>query len=104
MAKAAKSKKAEDVVVLDMRKACNFTDYFVIAGAGSDRKVKAIADAMEEALAKKGLSARHREGYNEASWIVLDCQSVIAHIFYNQTREFYSLERLWSDAPRVKVK
>lgn len=87
-----------------MRKVCNFTDYFVVAGGGSDRKVKAIADGIEEALAKGKISGWHKEGYQEASWIVFDCRNVIAHIFYNQTREFYLLERLWSDAPIVKVK
>lgn len=87
-----------------MRKVCNFTDYFVIAGGGSDRKVKAIADGIEDALNTKHIRVQHKEGYREASWIVLDCANVVAHIFYNQTRDFYLLERLWSDAPRVKVK
>jgi len=87
-----------------MRRVCNFTDYFVIAGGGSDRKVKAIADGIEEALSKKHIRPHHREGYEEAAWIVFDYSDVVAHVFYNQTREFYSLERLWSDAPRVKIK
>jgi len=104
IAKAAKGKKAEDVIVLDMRKVSNFTDYFVIASGGSDRKVKAIADGIEEALINKGLSLWHKDGYKEASWIVFDCSDVIAHIFYTQTREFYLLERLWNDAPRIPVK
>ncbi len=104
IARAAKSKKAEDLVVLDMRKVSNFTDYFVIASGSSDRQVKAIADGIEEALNKKGLSVWHKDGYKEATWIVIDCGNVIAHIFYTQTREFYLLERLWNDAPRVALK
>jgi ribosome-associated protein len=87
-----------------MRKACNFTDYFVIASGGSDRKVKAIADGIEEVLKNKNLKPAHKEGYSEASWIVLDCIDVVAHVFYNQAREFYLLERLWGDAPIVKSK
>ena len=86
-----------------MRKVCNFTDYFVIASGGSDRKVKAIAEGIEEALNKKRIRVRHKDGYQQASWIVLDCMDVVAHVFHNQTREFYLLERLWSDAPRVKT-
>jgi ribosome-associated protein len=86
-----------------MRKVCNFTDYFVIASGGSDRKVKAIADGIEGALRRKKLSVQHREGYKEASWIVLDCSSVMAHIFHSRVREFYLLERLWSDAAAVKI-
>jgi len=104
IAKAAKSKKGEAVVILDMRKVSNFTDYFVIAGGSSDRKVKAIADGIINALADKNISVARKEGYKEASWIVLDCFDVVVHVFYNPTRDFYSLERLWSDAPRVKAK
>jgi len=87
-----------------MRKACNFTDYFVIASAASDRKVKAVSDGIEEALSKKGFSVRRKEGYKEAAWVLVDSGDVIAHIFYEETREFYCLERLWADAPRVKIK
>ena len=87
-----------------MRKVSNFTDYFVIASGGSDRQVRAISQGIEEALEKKGLSVRHKEGYKEAAWLLLDCRDVVAHIFYHQMREFYLLERLWSDAPRVRVK
>lgn len=103
IARAAEDKKAEDAIVLDMRKVSTFCDYFVIASGGSDRKVKAIADGIEEALNKSGFSVHHKEGYEGASWILLDCDNVVAHIFYEQAREFYLLERLWSDAARVKV-
>lgn len=104
IAKTAKSKKAEDVVVLDMRKAANFTDYFVIASGSSDRQVKAIADAIDDVLRKEGFSVRHKEGYKEAVWALIDSGNVIAHIFYKETREFYSLENLWADAPRIKIR
>lgn len=87
-----------------MRKVSNFTDYFVIASGSSDRQVKAIADGIEEALEKKGFPVRHKEGYKEANWVLIDSANVIAHIFHQETRDYYSLERLWAGAKKVKIK
>jgi len=87
-----------------MRSVCTFCDYFVIASGTSLRQVKAVAQAIEEDLAKgrmKPLSKVNPD--DESGWVVLDFSSVIAHIFYEPTREFYSLERLWSDAKRVRI-
>ena len=83
-----------------MKEASNFTDFFVIASGTSQRQVQAIADGIEEELSKKGISLWHLEGYREAQWIVIDYGDVIAHIFLQEKRDFYRLERLWGEAPR----
>jgi len=103
IAKVALDKKAEDVVVLDVRKVCNFTDFFIIASGTSSRRIKAIVAWIEEELAKKRIKANHIEGKANALWALLDYNNVIAHIFSQPVREFYSLEQLWGDAPKVKI-
>ena len=99
IARAAQGKKAEDVVILDISKLSDIADYFVIASGTSGRQVKAIADEVSRTLEKEGVRIGHIEGYPRSSWILLDCGSVVAHIFYEEIRKFYSLERLWGDAP-----
>ena len=83
-----------------MKGVSNVTDFFVIASGTSDRQVKAIADGVQETLAKRRLRIWHLEGYSEAQWVVLDYGDVIVHIFLQERREFYNLERLWGVAPR----
>ena len=75
----------------------------VIASGGSDTQVKALSDAVEEGLSALGEEPRRIEGYQSGMWIVLDYYDVIVHIFHEQAREFYGLERLWADAPRVEL-
>ncbi len=87
-----------------MRKVCNWTDYFVIASGGSDRKVRAITDGITDALDKNKISYKRKEGYEQAFWVVVDCIDIIVHIFHTQAREFYKLENLWGDAKRVSIK
>ena len=100
----AKAKKAQGVTALDMRRICSFCDYFVILSATSLRQVNAIAQAIEEDLAKHRIKSLSKVASNdESGWIVLDYSSVVAHIFYKPMREFYSLERLWSDAKRIRI-
>jgi ribosome-associated protein len=101
--RAALDKKAIDVVVLDLRKTPAFTDFFVLCSGQSQRQVKAIADAVEEALRAKKIKPAHVEGYDRAEWILMDFFTFIVHVFTPQTREFYSLERLWGDAERIEV-
>jgi len=98
IAKAAFDKKADDVVIMDLRKISTICDYFVIAGASSTRRVKAIADNIRESLDLKEHRLWHIEGYNEAQWVVMDYSDAVAHIFYSPLRRFYDLERLWGDA------
>lgn len=100
IAKAAEEKKGEKIAILDMRKASNITDFFVICSAPSDRRAKAIADNIIEKLAERDYRVRQKEGYVQALWILLDCGDVVVHVFKKDIRDFYSLEKLWADAPR----
>ena len=101
--RAALDKKALDVVVLDLRNTPAFTDFFVLCSGSNQRQVKAIADAVEEALRAAKVRPAHIEGYDRADWILMDFFTFIVHVFTPQTREFYSLERLWGDAERIEV-
>ncbi|MBA2603514.1 MAG: ribosome silencing factor, partial [Acidobacteria bacterium] len=101
--RAALDKKAVDVVVLDLRGTPAFTDFFVLCSGTSQRQVKAIADGIEEALRAAKVRPAHVEGYDRAEWILMDFFTFIVHVFTPQTREFYSLERLWGDAKRTEV-
>jgi ribosome-associated protein len=101
--RAAEDKKVADLVVLDLRKASGFTDYFVIGSGANARQVRAIADAVVEALSGDGVKPAHIEGYDRAEWILLDYFDFIVHVFAPETRMFYALERLWGSAERVEV-
>jgi ribosome-associated protein len=101
--RAALDKKAADVVVLDLRKTPAFTDFFVLCSGLNPRQVKAIADAVEESLRAARVRPAHIEGYDRAEWVLMDFFSFIVHVFTPQTREFYSLERLWGDAERIEI-
>ena len=101
--RAALDKKALDVVVLDLRNTPAFTDFFVLCSGSNQRQVKAIADAVEEALRAAKIRPAHIEGYDRAEWILLDFFTFIVHVFTPQTRAFYSLERLWGDAERIEM-
>ena len=76
-------------------------DFFVVASAGADIQLRAIADRIEEGMEGHGEKLWHREGYENAQWIVLDYVDVVCHLFLREKREFYQLERLWGDAPRI---
>jgi ribosome-associated protein len=101
--KAALDKKALDVVVLDLRNTPAFTDFFVLCSGLNQRQVKAIADAVEETLRAARVRPAHVEGYDRADWVLMDFFTFIVHVFTPQTRQFYSLERLWGDAERIEV-
>jgi ribosome-associated protein len=101
--RAALDKKATDVVVLDLRKTPAFTDFFVLCSGQNQRQVKAIADAIEEALRAAKIRPAHVEGYDRGDWVLMDFFNFIVHVFSPQTRLFYSLERLWGDAERIEV-
>ena len=100
---AALDKKATDVLVLDLRQTPAFTDYFVLCSGQNPRQVKAIADAVEEALRAAKIRPAHIEGYDRAEWILMDFFNFIVHIFVPHTREFYALERLWGNAERIDI-
>ncbi len=103
--RAAEDKKAEDVTVLDLRNASGFTDFFVICSGSNPRQVRAIADAVIEALDDHGKPA-HVEGHDRSErsgWILIDYFDFIVHVFSPETRLFYGLERLWGSAERVEI-
>ena len=102
-ARVAHDKKATGVVAMDLRKAQAFTDYFFICTGHNARQVKAIADAIEVALAGEGLKPAHVEGYDRANWVLLDYFTFIVHVFAPDARAFYDIERLWGSARRVDM-
>jgi ribosome-associated protein len=100
---AAEDKQARDLIVLDLSKASGFTDYFVICSGTNPRQIRAIADAVIEALGSDGAKPAHVEGYERSEWILIDYFDFIVHIFAPETRVFYGLERLWGNAERVEL-
>lgn len=101
MARTLAEKKAEDVVILHVDHMTVLADYFLIASGRSTTHIKSLCDELEEALAKKGIFAKRKEGYNEARWIVLDFTDILVHIFHREEREFYNIERLWVDGDNL---
>jgi ribosome-associated protein len=99
----AADKKAHEPVVLDMGDAVGYTDYFVIVSGASTRQAKAIADAIVEGLRAVGVRPARAEGEREAEWILLDYLDLVVHVFTPGARDFYRLEALWRDVPRVTV-
>src|SRR5262245_48750500 len=99
--RAAEDKKALDLIVLDLRKAAGFTDYFVICSGANARQVRAIADAVTEALGSDGAKPAHVEGYDRSEWILLDYFDFIVHVFAPEPRVLYSPERLGGSAERL---
>ena len=96
------TKKANDVLIMDLRKLTSVTDFFVVCSADTDVQVKAIVDAVEEALEAKGVNVWHREA-GSPHWVILDYVDVVLHVFHKNTRSFYALERLWGDAAITRV-
>jgi len=101
--RAAEDKKAVDLIALDLRKAAGFADHFVICSGQNARQVRAIADAVIDALEAQGARPAHVEGYERSEWILIDYFDLIVHVFAPETRLFYGLERLWGNAERVEI-
>ena len=100
-AQAAADKQAHDIVVLDVSEQLVITDVFVICSAPNERLVSAIVDSVEERLRGLGAKPVRREGDREARWVLLDFVDIVVHVQHGEEREFYALERLWKDCPRV---
>ena len=99
IADAASDKKARDIVLMNMEGLTPATDYFVVCSAGSTTQVRAIADSIEDKLQEEeGIEFLHKEGYREGEWVLMDYGDCVAHIFLQDSREYYSLETLWGDA------
>ncbi|MFC1861390.1 ribosome silencing factor [Chloroflexota bacterium] len=98
---AASNKQAENIVLLDARDICSFADYFVICSGDNERQISAICDEIEHELKKEAVVPNHREGTVDSGWLLLDFGDVIVHIFAPFEREYYQLDRLWSEAATV---
>jgi len=101
--KALDDKFGEDIVILDIREISIMADFFVIATGGNPNQVKAMSDEAGDKLGAMGVRMNHIEGYHTANWILLDFSSVIVHIFDKESRSFYNLERIWADAPIIRL-
>lgn len=101
--KALDSKQAVDITAMKISDLTTIGDYFVVASGNSNAQVKALAEEVENQLSKLGIEPKKVEGTQSALWILMDYYDVIVHIFYKETREFYSIERLWADAPKVDI-
>lgn len=104
IARLCLEKKGSDVAILDLRELSAACDFFVLASAESEPQVKAIADHVEEKLDAVGERPWHIEGRRQRRWILIDCVSVVTHVMHRETRDYYMLEKLWSDAPATAVK
>lgn len=102
IARLALTKKAQDVVIMDLRPLTSMTDFFVVCSADSDTQIKAIADAVVEGTEKKGTPPWHKET-GSPNWVLLDYSDVVLHIFHKSARAFYNLEKLWGDAKIKRV-
>jgi len=103
-AKIANSKKAKDTLILELKNLSTFTDYFVICSGESSIQVKTIAEAIEEKFSKNKIFLLGREGLSSAHWVLLDYGDVVIHIFNEESRAYYELEKFWLDAPRISIK
>jgi ribosome-associated protein len=101
--RAAESKQARDIVVLDVREVSSFADYFVICSGTNTRQIQAIADEIELRLKELGEYPNSVEGYKNAEWVLMDYSDYVIHIFSEKARVYYDLERLWRDAKQVKL-
>ncbi len=102
-AAAAERKGAEDLLAFDVSEPLPLVDVFLLATGSSERNVAAIADAVEEAMLEQGVKRLRREGRQESRWILLDFGDLVVHVFHEQERVFYGLERLWKDCPIVPI-
>ena len=102
-ARAALDKKAADLTVLDMQRVSSVTDYFLVCSGKSTTHVRTITDAIRQELKADGIRPLHAEGRAESGWVLLDYGDVLVHVFLEDTRAYYALERLWGDAPSIPI-
>ena len=103
LAKALDGKKGQDIKVLKTEELTTLADYFVLCTATSSTQVKAMSDACEEAMEKNGEQVHHIEGHRGGTWLLMDFSAVVVHIFMDEARKFYDLERLWGDAEEIPL-
>ena len=102
-ARAAIDKKAQNLKILDLRELSSFTEYFIVCSGTSDRHVQTIVDSASGELREEKIGTLSTEGYTEGRWVLMDLGDVVLHVFLDPLREYYDLERLWADAPRVPI-
>lgn len=100
---ALEDKKASNIRVLDISEISSLADYFIIASGTNRNQVQALSDNVEESLGKAGFKSGKVEGYNSANWILLDFRDIVVHIFDEENRGFYNLERIWTDGKPVET-
>ena len=100
---ATLEKKAKNIILLKVKELSAFTDYFLICSGASDRQVQAIASSIREKMKKDGVLPLGVEGESHGQWVLMDYEDVVIHIFYEPVREYYDIERLWSEAPRMEI-
>ncbi len=103
VAKAIDDKKAENIVILNMKGISLIADYFVICHGNSDKQVKAIAEGLKDECAEHGYEIKRLEGYDHARWILIDLGEIVVHVFHKEERTYYNLEKLWGDAPTIEL-
>lgn len=96
-------KKAQDIKVIKISDLTILADYFIIANGGSTTQTKSLADEVDFQLSQDGVEPTRREGYSTANWIILDYSDIIVHIFHKEAREYYQLERLWTDGKEIDI-
>lgn len=102
-AAASAEVKAEDIVAIDVHERLALTDVFVLASASSERQVDAIVNEVDRAMHEKGLAAKAKEGKENGRWVLLDYGPIVVHVFHKEDREFYDIERLWKDCPKLEL-
>ena len=103
IAQALYDKKASNIVALDISEITSLGDYFIICSCTSSTQLRACTDEVEEKMSEIGINAVHKEGYNGGTWILMDYNDIIVHIMIEETRDFYSLEKLWADAKELEL-
>jgi len=103
VAQACDDKRAEGIVVLDMKEVSLIADYFLICEASNERQVQAIAREVKDVADTHNIDVKRMEGFDQARWVLVDLGDVVCHIFHREERSYYNLEKLWGDAPQLEV-
>jgi ribosome-associated protein len=98
-----KDKKAKDIRLLDIHEISTLSDYFIVVTGTSSTQIQALSDALEEKMEQAGYKIHHKEGFRNGRWILVDFGNIIIHIFHDEERQFYNIERLWVDAKSIDV-
>jgi len=98
-----RNKKGYDIKILNLQNLSSIADYFIICSGSATMQVKAIADEIDKKFREQGIKCYHKEGYDSLNWVLLDYLDVVVHVFRNESREFYSLEKIWGDAEITEI-